>query len=349
MEFTDLTLPVNASTVKQAREALASAPAAPEEARRQLVIKSDNDATARQELAAARVPRIRLDVLAQNMAMDFFEYTPLQDNEVPQYISESDMSVGVSYLSEYGGGPSMIWTGTQNIATVPLYMITSDKVYVPRMSVLQGILREQDRANQRAAYTLSRKIDKDLMTLLAANLGVFGADTFVLDEDIKNVPTTNDLDWSADLEGKLQKVFFQRLFDHFDRLGKTIQNIYVPTTLPKTMWEWVGVVSSTDATAANTVDPLTQREILQTGVVQQMFGRKFNLVPKNTLSGDAGSTYVWVSTTEPAGYFYDKAALSGTELLNDRRPQFDGFQTYMTIGQAIPAPMKTNFARIKVG
>jgi hypothetical protein len=349
MDFTELVLAQNRAIVKEARASLEAPSAIPDEVRKEMIIKSATDEVAREALAAARVPRVRLNVLAQNMAMDFFEYVRLDDNEVPQYITESDMPVGVSYLSEYGGAPSMIWTGTQNIASMSMYMITSDKVYVPRFSIQQGIIREQDRANARAAYHLSRRVDKDLLALMTANLGEFGADTWILDEDINDMPTTNDLNWSNTLEGKLKKDFFMLLFDHFDRLGKTIKNIYVPVTLPKTIWSWLSVVSSVDSPAEDTVDPLTQREIIQTGTVQQIFGRRFNIIPRKELGSAAGSTYVWVSTTEPAGYFYEKPDFAGTELLNDRRPHMDGFQSYMTIGQAIPAPMKTNFARIKVG
>lgn len=354
MERLNTVLPVNAAILKQAQEAVSTVDyKVPEKVREQMVQAAAREEKAWQSLSSVIAPRVRLNVLADTMALDFFQYRLLKDDDMPEFVSESDMPTAINIISEQGGQPTQVWTGEQNIVSWPLAYYTSAKTYVPLLSLEHGNIDETERAKKRAAYDLQQKIDVDLMSVLAASLGAFPASTWILDSRIKDMPTTNDLDWSATCNGELTKDFWVLLFDHFDRLGLKVKNIYVPSTIPKTMWKWVSVVSGFDGGATqpgNTIDPSTQREIFRDGSVSRIFGHTFNMVTKNTLDGTTvGEKYIWVSTTEPAGFFFDKPALARNWNITDREPFHRGFASIMAVGQAIPDPYRPRFARIKIG
>lgn len=355
MNRSSLVLPDNANIFSQAQESLSTINyKVPDEVRKQMLKAAETDDSAWQSLASVIAPRVRLNVLADTMALDFFQYIALEDNEMPEFISESDMPTSVTIMSEQGGHASEVWTGAQNIVTWPLAFYASKNVYVPLLSLRHGNIDETERAKARAAYDIEQKIDIDLFSVLTAALGAFPASTWILDSRVRDRPTTNDLDWSATCKGELTKDFWILLFDHFDRLGLSVKNVYVPATIPKTMWKWVSVVSGFDGAGtvqpSNTVDPVTQREIIKTGAISQIFGHTFNLVTKNILDGTTvGSKYVWVSTTEPAGLFFEKPSMARNWNKTDREPYQRGFASLMAIGQAIPDPYRPRYARIKIG
>jgi len=245
----------------------------------------------------------------------------------------------------------------------------TDRYFYPVESALYGQLNLQSRLMRRAEHDLACIIDRDLWILLVAGVGAFTAGTtYQLDPRVILYPTTNYLNLAA--QTRLTVTVFKDLFDHVNRLGggRRVVNIKTRTDAPRDIWDWVSVVSGFAAGTfpvqpVQTVSPLTQRQIEQSGVLTNLFGFTFNMetcndIPQTALdtqTGNAGAAgrYLFASMNEPAGKYYEKPGQEKTiiysehdcELMN--RENQEGFCIKKTACMIMPDPMRKNYVCVR--
>jgi len=298
-----------------------------------------------EEYAAVRIDKININVWQKTIAMDFAEVIDLSDDELAVYVTSIRESIGVTEIGTMGGQAQKQWTGDDQATWVRMHFVQSEPYYMPIESPNVGLFNLSEKMNEQCEHDIAVKHDTDVWTLLTAGLGVFPARAMQLDSNIvtANVPTTNDINLSV--EAGLTKELFISIFDHFDRLGKVVKNIYIPSISNKDIRRWVSVVSGiAGSDISKSIDPATQREIFQLGKPSSMFGEAFNIVPLRTLPAN----YLWVSTTSPAMSFYRKPGQAKSWLLTEREHLNEtGFSSRQTVGLIQPEPYTPNYARVK--
>ena len=163
----------------------------PHAERRDMLKASAESPRTRAEYASARVERIRLNIDAENRALEIFEYVPLADDEQPVVYSEQDQNFYVKVIAQLGGSPQDMWVNADVVANYQPYFVQSDRVFYPLISAVTGNLNISDRVNTRVAYNFASKIDVDLWTLWQSTFGTYPAGTYVLDSRIQNFPTSS--------------------------------------------------------------------------------------------------------------------------------------------------------------
>lgn len=312
------------------------------------------DKSRAEEYAQSRVDKIKINILQETLALELAEIIDLPDEEQAIYITSKEESVGINVIGTQGGSPLKQWTGDQQFTIVPLYWLQSEKYYYPIESPSFGSFKNSEDLNTRAAHDMAVKIDSDLWTLIAAGLGTFSTRAYELDDNIDTniFPTTNEIDKSS--EGAITKNLFTEIFDHFDRIGRRVRKIYVPADYKKQIRTWVSVVSGISGSDIDkSIDPVTQREIWQSGTLTKMFGESFEIIPMMTnpssIFSDGGSQrYVLVATDKPAIILYRKPGQSKSWLLTDKEvDNRTGFSSRETMGTAQPEPYELNYARFR--
>ena len=311
-----------------------------------------------EEYAQSRVDKIKINILQETLALELAEIIDLPDEEQALYITSKEESIGINVIGTQGGAPLKQWTGDEQFTIVPLYWIQSDKLYYPIESPTFGAFKNSEDLNVRAAHDMAVKVDVDIWTLIKAGIGAFPARAYELDSNIVTslVPTTNEVDLSA--EGSITKNFFIEIFDHFDRLGRRVRKIYVPADMKKQIRTWVSIVSGYSDGAGQddikkSIDPVTQREIWQSGSLSRMFGENFQIIPMMTNTGDifidGSKRYVLVATDKPAVILYRKQGQAKSWLLTDKEvDNRTGFSSRETMGTAQPEPYALNYARFRI-
>lgn len=306
-----------------------------------------------QEYAQSRVDKIKINILQETLALELAEIINLPNEEQAIYVTSKEESVGINVIGTQGGAPLKQWTGDQQFTIVPSYWVQSDKYYYPIESPSFGAFSNSEDLTARAAHDMAVKIDDDLWTLVAAGLGVFPARAMELDSNIVSslVPSSNEVDSSS--EGAITKNLFIEIFDHFDRLGRRVKKIYIPADYKKQIRTWVSVVSGiAGSDITKTIDPVTQREIWQSGSLSAMFGENFQIIPMMTNTGsifiNGGDRYVLVATDKPAVKLYRKPGQAKSWLLTDKEvDNRTGFSSRETMGTAQPEPLRLNYARFQ--
>lgn len=318
------------------------------DAKRKALLEAVSSSEAMRAYSAKRTPVIDLFVRANMIALDFFKLESLRGAEMPEFIIQGARPrIPVNFIADWGGQAQMIYTDTQGIASFPLGLVASDIVKTPKRSLVQGRVDASEEVNREIAYNLSKKLDDMAWTALNSAFGSFNDTVWILDEKIKNAPTTNDLDFASDCEGKLTKDFYIGIVDHFARLGKQIRKVYIPAVRIVDHMDWVSV-SGTDVGAGDTVHPEVQRKIWQSGGLNLGASWIPEIVPTNMLEGEDGDVYCFVQTAEPTGIYYKKPELDMT-VTDDRDPYFYESHTTQTASFVIPAPYRTRIARVKIG
>lgn len=329
---------------------------------------ADGDWKAKKAFARARTQRININVLDDIKALQFFEYITLQDDEVPVVYIEVDWPVDAWVISGYGHSPERIFINRDSVDWYRTVWYKTDRYFYPVRSAQSGDLNLQARLMRRAEHDLKCIIDRDLWNLLVAGIGAFVAGTtYLLDPRIILYPTTNYLQSQA--QGALTKVVFMDLFDHVNRLGqgRRVVNIKVRTDAPRDIWNWVSVVTGFAATAVQgrpidpqqTVSPQTQKEIEQSGTLNQLFGYTFNIETVNDLPqtaidtqvGNAGTAgrYLFASMNEPAGKYYEKPGQDQEVTYSEKecdimgRENQEGFYIKKALCMIMPDPMRKNY------
>ena len=347
----ELLRPEIASRVKADTKALNEARAPDTESREMLKASAESIQT-KAEFASARVERIRLNIDAENRALEIFEYIPLADDEQPVVYAENDQSFYVKVIAQLGGSPQDMWVNADAVAAYNPYYVQSDRVFYPISSAVTGNLGISDRVNKRVAYNFASKIDVDLWALLDSIYEAFPAGAYNLDSRILNFPTTNLLDASA--QGSFNLEVFKDIFEHFLKLGgRQVRNIYVPVDAPRDIWDLQSLVSAVGASgekdASKTVPNQVQFEIFRSGTVNNIFGYPVNIIALPTLA----SNYAYVTTNLPAGQYFHKPSQDKVIHIDEfqasmlNKDNQEGVQMRQTIFMLIPDPYRLNTCKIQ--
>jgi hypothetical protein len=301
-----------------------------------------------QSKAALRTEAVDLRVLAKMIGLDFFERIELAHDEVPGYeLDDPRPRIPVTVVSQFGGSAQTIWSANNTRTLFELGLLESDRVKTQRFDIYQGFVNKNDKLNRDIAESITDKLDDMAWVAIEAGIGALDANTWILDGKIKNAPTTNSIDLSADCQGKLNKAFFKGVSEHFDRVGKPIRAVYIPSARKSDLYDFVSV---TDAgltnTALDTVPADVARDIWGTGNISG--GLIPPMVFTNVLEGETpGSIYAYAITNEAPGYFFQKPAFHLTDEKDEGAWHYA--QTVLTGSFVIPAYRKMNIAKFKIG
>ena len=301
---------------------------------------------AKEAKAKLRTEVVDLKIRAKMIGLDFFERIELAPDEVPGYeLEDSRPGIPVQVVSQFGGSAQTIASSNNSRTLFELGLIESDVVRSQRWDLYQGFNTNNAKFNRDISDSVANKLDDMALIALAAGIGTLDANTWVLDPKIKNAPTTNLLNISAECKGKLTKNFFKAVTEHFNRVGKPIRAVYIPSARQSDLYDWVSV-SGTDILAANTVPQSVQEQIWNTG------NTGGTLMPPcvftNMLEGETtGQIVAYAVTNEAPGYFFQKPAFHITDEKDEGAWHYA--QTVITGSFIIPAYRKMNVAKIIFG
>lgn len=345
-------LPCNQEMVDQAIASLQAPSKLTIEQKREALYNALKDQSAMQEYAKQRVPVINLYVKAHTIGTDFFQVQTLRGSEIPMYISQgAKPRIPITVMSDWGGFAQRIYTDTQGIVQFGLGYIASDVIKTPKISLVQGRIDKSAEINEQIAISLADKLDDMAWAALNTAFGEFDTSVMQLDPKLKNIPTTNDLDFSATCNGKITKDFYKGIVDHFARLNLRIRKVYVPAVRLGDHLDWVSVsgAQTDDVLASETIPASVQEKIWQSGGLNLGASWIPEIQPSNVLEGETeDEIYCYVVTDQPIGYAFEKPEID-IVYTNDSDPLF--YETYMTkaIAYAVPAPNRKNIARVLIG
>lgn len=314
-----------------------------------------HDKSFRNAYAQTILPKVNLNVYSTMIASQFFEMGEIGADEPKEYVLEYETSLPVSAMSQHGGAPQMTFTQNGDVVQVNPYMISTPKVHMNKTSLIQGNIKAEDKMKRATERGMKKRIDTDMWTLLRNGLTTTLQDDvgLMFDEDIENYPNANDIDLSTLCNGKLTKQLFIEIIKHFSQLeGVQVKNIYIPSTRLADIYEWVSVTSghSSGVQAEDTITTALQEQIMASGQLSSMFGYPVNLVPMNTLKGEATESgdevEIWVSTNKPAGVFLNIPEVAYTTTTEDNRRVY--FENNKAVYQFQPPYMKAHYARFVI-
>lgn len=299
--------------------------------------------------AAARTDVIDLVIKARMIGTQFFQTRSLKGAELAQYITKgARANIPVYYLSTYGGNGTMVYSNTQGIVDIPLNFLATDKVKSPKASLYYGNVDFSAEINEELAYQMLKQLDSMAWTALETAFGAFDTTVMVADSLIKDLPTTNDVDVSTACSGKATIDLYKAILKHFYGLGKTPYAVYMPASRAADHLDWVSVTGASGE-PSQTIAPDVQAEIWRSGGLNMGASWIPKIVPTNMLDGTtSGSIYVYVVSTEPVGFFYEKPEIH-TTVVDDREPLFFEHYELRTGAFVVPAPLRVNVARFKLG
>lgn len=321
----------------------------PKEKKQEFLKRMASDEGLQKEYAEELIPKVDLNVYAESFISDFFNVGTVELGEPMWYELEFDTKprAQVSYISQHGGTPSQTMVTDGSLVRLNPYFIQTPEVHMNKLSLKQGSIENEQKMRNKLARSMSKRMNADMWTLLRDGLVPTGSTLedemqIVLDEDYKNFPETNNIDAAS--EGGVTLNIFKMLADHFNRLGVTINNIYLPDSRIKDIYDWISISASNTSTLPESV----YEEVARNGMLSNLFGYPVNLVPVHTLDGtegnESGEIEMWVSTNAPAG------EVRNVRELDDVYRHEDASRVYFTQNKAICMMMsplqKQNFVRV---
>lgn len=305
-------------------------------------------------LAAQRAEIIDLRIFAKFPWLDFFQVKELRGNEMPMYhVKGNRPDVPVSIVSNDGGSATTIYSDSYGTVTFPLYQLETDKVMVPIWDLVQGFVDRSDEINEDLERAQYKKMSKMAKTAIDACFGAFtdAGDpkdvTWFLDPDIKNPPTTNDIDVSVACAGKLKVDLFKAILKHFASMGKSIRAVYLPAARKFDLLDWVTVTGSDVTKAVDTIPEYLQEQIWKNagaasgGILPPM-------IFTNVLEGEtSGEIYAYAVTDQAPGILYQKPEGHWVRVKEEDR--WFSHQKFFTASFVIPNHMRPEIARFKIG
>jgi hypothetical protein len=353
----------NAELVKSKQQEIAALPAMDETVKKEVAgLVFSGTESQKNEIASARIDRIKLNVLEALIGMDFFEVTELAHDEIPQLVLQRDQRWVTSQIGMHGGAPYDQFQNLDTLSQFIPYILKSDVATYPIMSPIIGRFVEvAERVNNRVAHDWDRKMDDDLFTLMDANYETtFGAPETIYDLDPKIAnagayPAGNALNLSATPGVNLN--MFKKIFQHYANMGDSgpkVRTIWIPSTELENLWSIGSVVSGfTGGTIqpGQQVSQAIENEIQTKGIIGNLFGHTFRLRITNTFA----NTYVRVSTDRPFGRLYmkpefDRVKRYSEDDLEARNSiqNHEGIQISKVVVPIIPSPWKLNSLRVKI-
>lgn len=293
---------------------------------------------------------------AQMVATDFFDMGTIDVNNEPLIYTTDEKidskDAEVLEMTVHGRAPRKTMIQEGGIVRIKPYLVTSDEESMVKFSLRQGDISNAEKMEQRIEKGLSGKIDDDAWLVLENGLttSLSSVEGIHIDSRVQQFPESIDVDMNA--EGGITLEVLKRIAEHFDQLGISIENIYIPSNRRSDLWDWMSIpsgYSETDAVSANDVVPQDiHSQVIRTGTVNNLFGYPIDLIPLNTLNGDTsnGEVYIWVSTTADAGVF--REIPEAGDVYTDE----DAKRIYMQQSRAIamfqtPA-QKLNYMRVRI-
>jgi hypothetical protein len=297
--------------------------------------------------AALRTEAVDLRVKANMIGMDFFELKTLEPDEVPVYeVEASRPRIPITVVSQFGGSAETVWSDNLSRAAFELGMLESNRCRVQRFDLYQGFTNKNNKLNTDISESLTNQLDDMAWVAVEAGIGYLDANTWILDAKIKNAPTSNLLDLSAECQGKLTKNLFKALKEHSGRVGRRLRAVYLPGAREQDLFDWVSVTDGVTNTAADTVPASVQEQIWNSGSTGG-----FLMPPTiftNVLEGETeGSIYGYAILDQAPGYFFQKPAFHMTDEKDEGIWHYA--QTVITGSFVIPAYRKQNIIKFKIG
>jgi hypothetical protein len=319
------------------------------------VIASGHRKTASEAALAAAVEfRIYMNILSNSVALENWEYVPLQVGEWPEFVNYYDKKVQVRTLSPGGGNFNDYISDPTSISKYSTDRLSTDWLEVPYKNNLSNKLAYSERVEAMIADAMTIKIDTLARTAEEAGYGALTAGThYVLNDSRKtNMPATTEV--SATSEGAITIGLMKKILQHFLDLNKRVRKIEFNPSHASELWDWSTVVSGVSSVelqlSKNTVPQYIQDEIYKTGTINNIFGYNVQFVPVDTIA----TKYVRVFTDEPVGYFFDVPG----EATNDYRDEAtvsmitgkEKIEMYRATRQILfvqPAFYRLNYARFQ--
>lgn len=323
---------------------------ASDEERREVMIAASKDPAKAAEFAAIRIHKVYLNWLADNRALDLFEYVPLQNDQRPVLLSETDQSYNVLEIQQHGTPAADNFVNLDIVNEYLMYQITTDRVDVPILSIQTGDLDVSDRANKRMAYAIDRMINKDIWTLIDAAFTSYPSGTWALDSDItaSTLPSTNAITSTA--IGKLGLDVFKVAANHAALLGRKIQKVIINPTERADIFDWEHMIDQSGTGVAALIVEEMRQKILRDADIGKLFGNTFEIVLDNTRP----KKFAYFFTDEPAGYLFDKPGMGRTVFYSEKeliimakKKYHEGYHSERVIKPLLPAPNRLNFFRIE--
>lgn len=325
----------------------------PDHKRREAMIEAAKDPQKSADYAAARMIRVYRNFLADSRALELFEYVSLEDDQLPELLSETDQSYNTLEIQQQGGPPHDNFVNKDTVTQYLMYDVTSDRIFYPTKSIQTGQLRTSDRVNTRMSYQMNRHVNKDVWTLIDAAYASYPSGTWEKDTDITSgtLPSTNVIDDSS--EGALTLKCFKDGFEQANRLGKRVAKVYMNPTERSDMWDWEHLVATASGGQQNSKNLITDQMkeiIMADGEISRMLGHDFEIVLDNTRP----LNYLYFFASEPAGIFFDKPGFAKVSFWDEDKVEAfaerdfqEAVRSTRVIKPIIPAPNRLNFWRVQ--
>ena len=145
-----------------------------------------------------RIDRINIDLFEDSWIPEFAEIRVLAGNELPGYVLDYSLPVGIRDVGIFGGSYEVQYDIVESLTTFRFERLMSEVVQLPRKNPDFGLYDLSNRANERVRRDMDRKIDEMGLTVMAAGLGAFASGSqYYAEPLVVNLPTSNDLDLSA--------------------------------------------------------------------------------------------------------------------------------------------------------
>ena len=311
---------------------------------------------------------IQLMLFTQSIITSMFKIVTVEGTNVPAYHLKTIPEIDVWQMSGHGYPNSVIKLSSIEQFFPTPYQISTDRIYQYMPSVLTGNPEPDDDINQRAQYEIDQRIEDDLWDLLTAAVGAF-TNAWVYDNRIQDMPTTNELDLSA--EGGITVKWMRQLLAAVDKIparngsgiatsqAVKIRNLIIPSSSAQDIRLWVSVVSSVaggdvSQDAADSVSAEKHAELERTGMtaIQTMWGEPINLIKSKRLMGTSAADwekYAWAIFNQPIGRLIHWPAESKRITYDDRlQNNQEGMSIHETIAMEIPSPWAPNFMQVKI-
>jgi hypothetical protein len=257
-----------------------SAPSLSDEQRDEMIKQALMTQEGKIALGQAMATPIRRNLDYQGVGRKALVVDPLPQGALPIY--DRDIDVAAVVVSSNGSAPESRVFGDR--VTIPEFEIVSNPT-VRIAEVKRRRFNIVDRAQQKARQEIQAQEDANIFAALD-----FAATTENTDQDLSPLANSNA---STSASGGLQKSGMLNLKRQIDRWDLVTSKYFMNINEFTDILDW----ESAGSAGASAVDPVTQRELLQTGLYGQIFGADIivsKVVPAGTAYAAADPEFVGV-------------------------------------------------------
>lgn len=273
---------------QSANQALAGRPSFNDEQRDEMIKQALLTESGKMALGQAMANPIRRNLDYQGVGRKVLVVDPLPQGALPVY--DRDIDVAAFVVSSNGTAPESRVFGDR--VTVPEFEIMSNPT-VRIAEVKRRRFNVIDRAQQKARQEIQAQEDANIFAMLdyASDSTRGGENTVVGQYANGTLPTTNS--------GHLHKGHLVQVASQIERWDLVCTKFLMNILQFNDIRMWGAFAANTDATAGSLseIDPVTQREILQTGLFAHIWGADImvsKIVPPSIVFGCADPEFVGV-------------------------------------------------------